>query len=90
MRQRYANVHYFPAYEIITGAFNRGAYYAPDLRNVVEDGVAHVMRLFMAHATGGAGTAAAKSKRSSEQDDHHNLASRLVEVECDEISLDRD
>jgi hypothetical protein len=90
MRQKFANVHYFPSYEIITGAFNRGAYYAPDLRNVVEDGVAHVMRLFMAHATAGAEASAVKSDLASEEDEHLTIASRLVEVECDEIALDRD
>ena len=50
LRRRFDNVHYFPSYEIITGAFNRGAYFANDLRNVLEEGVAHVMRLFMQHA----------------------------------------
>lgn len=88
MRKNFANVHYFPSYEIITGAFNRGAYYAPDLRNVLEDGVAHVMRLFMQHATGGS---PAKSREvAPEKDEHLEAAARLVEVECDEVALDRD
>lgn len=90
MRQKFANVHYFPAYEIITGAFNRGAYFAPDLRNVVEDGVAHVMRLFMAHATGAAVPAAKTDRPSSQGEQDLEIASRLVEVECDEVALDRD
>ncbi len=42
-------VAYFPSYEIIVGAYNRGAYFAPDLRSVTEAGVNHVMRLFMKH-----------------------------------------
>ena len=88
MRQRFDNAHYFPSYEIITGAFNLGAYYAPDLRNVVEDGVAHVMRLFLAHATGGAVApeAAAPAKVT---DDHLEATRKLIEVECDEVALDR-
>jgi hypothetical protein len=90
LRQKFANVHYFPSYEIITGAFSRGAYYAPDLRNVVEEGVAHVMRLFMAHATGGGSGTPEKPDRVPEEDEHLTMASRLVEVECDEIALDRD
>jgi len=90
LRQKFANVHYFPSYEIIAGAFNRGAYYAPDLRNVVEDGVAHVMRLFMAHATGEAASSPEKQEGPPEEDEHLTMASRLVEVECDEIALDRD
>jgi GSCFA family. len=47
---RFDHVHYFPSYEIITGAFSRGDYYADDLRNVLERGVSHVMDLFMKHA----------------------------------------
>jgi hypothetical protein len=91
MRRRFDNVHYFPAYEIITGAFNRGTYYAPDLRNVVEDGVKHVMRLFMAHATGSdAGQSAEGAGGNEEEDEHLKMARRLVEVECDEVALDRD
>ena len=49
----FANAHddvaYFPSYEIITGSFNRGAYFADDLRSVREEGVSHVMRLFLGH-----------------------------------------
>jgi hypothetical protein len=88
MRERFSNVEYFPSYEIITGAFNRGAYFAPDLRGVVESGVSHVMRLFMQHATDGA--AAAKPKKATKRKiDHLSLSERLVEVECDEVALDR-
>jgi hypothetical protein len=91
MRQRFGNVHYFPSYEVITGAFSRGAYYAPDLRNVVEDGVAHVMRLFLAHAAGGPESSSLRDKRVEQpQDRHIDIARRLVEVECDEVALDRE
>lgn len=88
MRRTFENVHYFPSYEIITGAFSRGAYYADDLRNVVEDGVDHVMRLFLAHATGGE-SAAREKESTAEEDEHLDLARRLIEVECDEVALDR-
>ena len=91
VRRSFDNVHYFPSYEIITGAFSRGAYYAPDLRNVLEDGVAHVMRLFLAHATGSAkGAEGQKAIASSEEDEHLDMARQLIEVECDEVALDRD
>ena len=42
-------VAYFPSYEIITAPQVRGAYFDADLRNVREEGVAHVMRVFSAH-----------------------------------------
>lgn len=89
LRRRFDNVHYFPSYEIITGAFNRGGYYAADLRNVVENGVAHVMRLFMLHATGGVAAPEAKAARVAKRDEHLEIAGRIVEVECDEVALDK-
>lgn len=42
-------VAYFPSYEIITGSFTRGAYFEDDLRSVTEEGVGHVMTLFLRH-----------------------------------------
>jgi GSCFA family len=48
----YDDVAYFPSYEIITGNYNRGRYFASDLRSVTEEGVEHVMRLFMKHYAG--------------------------------------
>ncbi len=88
MRKRFPQVHYFPSYEIITGAFNRGAYYAADLRNVLENGVSHVMRLFMAHVTDGTKPAAHRSSQEDAANTRQALAQKLVEVECDEVALD--
>lgn len=45
------NVAYFPSFEIITGNYNRGSYFDEDLRSVRQEGVDHVMRLFLKHAT---------------------------------------
>jgi hypothetical protein len=87
LRRRFDDVHYFPAYEVITGAFSRGAYYAADLRNVVEDGVEHVMRLFMRHATT-AGAVGQSPASAAVIADYLKLAERLIEVECDEVALD--
>ena len=85
------NVHYFPSYEIITGAFNRGSYFAADLRNVVEDGVEHVMRLFMSHATGGSLRKASRASgtKNAREDRHLQIAGALIEVECDEVGLEK-
>lgn len=89
LRQRFAHVDYFPSYEIITGAFNRGGYFAEDLRNVLEDGVSHVMRLFMRHATDETIAAQPARKPAHDVDTHMARAEALVQVECDEIALDR-
>jgi hypothetical protein len=47
IERAHTSVWYFPSYEIVAGSFNHGAYYEPDLRNVTEVGVEHVMRLFI-------------------------------------------
>ena len=57
--RRHAHCEYFPSYEVITGSFNRGAYFDTDLRSVRTEGVDHVMRLFFAHYTGEAAPAPA-------------------------------
>ncbi|WP_210163778.1 GSCFA domain-containing protein [Methylosinus sp. LW3] len=43
------NVEYFPSFEIITGTYSKGRYFDDDLRSVTEEGVAHVMGVFMRH-----------------------------------------
>jgi hypothetical protein len=47
LSKAFSFVSYFPSYEIITGSFNKGAYYESDLRSVKPEGVAHVMGVFM-------------------------------------------
>jgi hypothetical protein len=49
IERRFSEVIYYPAYEIITGNYARSNYYADDLRSVREEGVAHVMNLFIKH-----------------------------------------
>lgn len=92
MLRRHSNVHYFPSYEIIMGAFNRGSYFADDLRNVVEAGVSHVMGLFMKHATRAGQNDPGKpvARNASDRSSLLKKAQELVEVECDEVALDRE
>lgn len=87
--RRYENVHYFPSYEVITGSFNRGSYYADDLRNVTEDGVSHVMRLFLKHATEANEAPVIEEVRESAHSAFERASAKFVEVECDEAALDR-
>ncbi len=85
----HANVHYFPSYEIITGAYSRGRYYAEDLRNVLEEGVSHVMRVFFHHVTDGAKKLKPPTVKEPEEDKIAAASAAMVEVECDESALDR-
>ena len=89
LRHKYDHVHYFPSYEIITASFSRGRYFAQDLRGVTEEGVSHVMRLFLHHATGSVVPATPIAQPVTVKDDYMAQAEALVEVECDEIALDK-
>ncbi|WP_295492048.1 GSCFA domain-containing protein [Sphingorhabdus sp. EL138] len=90
---QFHHVAYFPSYEIITGAFNRGGYYAPDLRNIVESGVSHVMGLFMKHATISQTEVQAEKdepmRGTGQSDAYFEMVQHVVQVECDEAALDR-
>jgi hypothetical protein len=48
-----SHVSYFPAYEIVNGAFSRGSYYESDLRSPTSAALGHVMRIFVAHCRDG-------------------------------------
>jgi hypothetical protein len=51
MIRRYANVHYFASYEVITAAKSAGVYFGEDGRSITQDGVARAMDLFFTHFT---------------------------------------
>ncbi|MCS6921307.1 MAG: GSCFA domain-containing protein, partial [Elioraea sp.] len=85
------DVAYFPSYEIITGAYTRGAYFAADLREVEEAGVEHVMRLFFRHATRPGPAAGAPAPAAAEPPPaarHLARARAAAALICDEELLD--
>jgi hypothetical protein len=81
IERRHPEVWYFPGYELVAGAFNRGAYYERDLRTVTPAGVAHVMRLFLAHGAAEDGDAIEIDPRRLEE----NRAE--MDVVCDEEAI---
>ncbi len=83
-------VTYFPSYEIITGSFNRGAYFADDCRSVTEAGVSHVMNVFMRHFTDTSPTSHGPTSSAVEPDRQTEEMKRLVSVVCDEEAQDAD
>jgi hypothetical protein len=85
----HSNVHYFPSYEVITGAYNRGRYFADDLRNVTEEGVAHVMRLFLKHVAGAEPANVSREQGNEKVRSFERKVAAFVEVECDEVALDQ-
>jgi hypothetical protein len=84
---RLKDVFYFPSYEVITGPFSRGAYFAEDLRSITEEGVGHVMRLFFQHATDQT-EAAIPAPAPPPKDDFLEKMQGVVKTLCDEEQLD--
>ncbi|MFE9082448.1 GSCFA domain-containing protein [Brevundimonas sp. NPDC003935] len=84
-------VDYFPSYEIITGPQSRGRYFAEDLRNVLPEGVAQVMKVFGRHYLGE--TAETLSQRRPAPRASMTAVSdedvTLQGVICDEEAIDR-
>ena len=95
-------VEYFPSYEIVTGNYSRGAYYAEDCRSVTEAGVSHVTDVFFRHYTEDGAPAAEPARDEAERggseaepvtparagDAHTQAMAALVQVHCDETRLD--
>lgn len=63
------HVHYFPSYEIITGPHAQGRYFEPDLRSVRQEGVDHVMRVFVESLVAGAAAPATPAQAEPMADD---------------------
>ncbi|MBV8850836.1 MAG: GSCFA domain-containing protein [Methylobacteriaceae bacterium] len=88
-------VAYFPSYEIVTGGFGKTSYFAEDCRSVTEDGVAHVMRVFMRHYVRNSGALRSLKElvggftgRSTPQTSEVEEMARVVRVMCEEEALD--
>jgi hypothetical protein len=78
-------VHYFPSYEIITAPGESERYYADDLREVTDEGVAHVMRVFARHFTEASDNAEMPTLRRLAAAEHEFVD----EVVCDEEVIEQ-
>jgi hypothetical protein len=81
IENRYKNVIYFPAYDIITSPLVQGNYFNNDLRTVNSVGVGHVMRLFKEHFL----------EQSCTFKDDQSIHSNLIsdDIVCDEECIER-
>lgn len=85
--RKYAHIDYFPSFELITGAFNRGQYFAEDLRSVTESGVAHVMRLFLKHYANSQTSSGNGPRVTAKPPDITQPVADVLQVMCDEEVL---
>lgn len=88
--REHAKADYFPSYEIITGPYGRGRYWAEGCRDVTEEGVRVVMEVFARSRLTAAGQSA-EPVRSPNRAKSENPESELraaLDAECDELFLD--
>ncbi|WP_158806327.1 GSCFA domain-containing protein [Acidisoma sp. L85] len=85
--QNLDNVFYFPSYEIVTGGFSRGRYFGPDLREISEAGVDHVMKLFFRHLADVDIVESLEIDNSPKDEDALRLNEKIVNIICDEEAL---
>ena len=84
---------YFPSYEIITSPQTRSRYFGPDAREVTEEGVDHVMRLFLRHYGENVSTNAQDARSTPRHDARAEAAAHVAEMEevakvlCDEEAI---
>jgi hypothetical protein len=81
-----ADIAYFLSYEVIAAAHARGRYFAFDLRSVTEEGVGHVMRLFMKHYALVEAEAVFVSRGPKQR--ISGAVEQVVKAICDEEALD--
>lgn len=84
-------IAYFPSFEIVTGPHTRGRYFETDLRSVTDEGVSHVMKLFLKHYTDfSAEDAIDQAHRNVNlSDEHLAIMQKGAAIICEEELLDR-
>ena len=87
--QAFANVDYFPSYEIMTGTQSEPAFFQADLREPTEAGVEYVMKTFKRHYMGQVQSTAARAQGATAPLDLARYQAGLKHIICDEDLLDR-
>lgn len=84
MAAEFADVDYFPSYEIVTNPAAQGRFFGPNLRSVTAEGVTAVMRVFLA-AQGLAEAEPARAATSVPDPDDPEAGQEAI---CEDILLD--
>lgn len=84
----HSDTQYFPSYDLIAGHQSRAAYFEADLRNVREEGVGHVMRMFFRHFTNDAPARSDRSSAKKIDSGPQWLPNDGTAVICEELMLD--
>jgi hypothetical protein len=89
---QYANVDYFPSYELITSHLGKSAAYADNMRDVLPEAVEEVMQCFFAAHGNAEAPSSSESSEESGPRWHPDDVRRMNEmsVVCEEAELDQD
>jgi len=94
LSRTYDNVQYFPSYEIITGQPTKGRYYESDLRSIRQEGVDHVMSVFLKTMVSDSSVVVpAVPPTTAESSGNQALVEELrafADVVCDEELIERE
>lgn len=93
LAQTFENVDYFPSFDLLTSAVSRGAFYSEDARQITEEGVEAVMRIFFqaqpAIAEGIVADASEKPLEEEEEaSDEGRVPGSAAQVVCEDVLLD--
>jgi hypothetical protein len=94
--RRNKGVDYFPSFEVINNPVVGNRYFEADFRNIKQEGVAHVMRVFFKHYVEGA-NADTEREAASDEGERRALLQRVAtssnknafRVVCDEESIEK-
>lgn len=88
--RKFPVVDYFPSYEIITGPYGRGRYWAEDCREVTNRGVDVVMEVFVQSRLAALpkSSIARPAPASASNAEASNQLETALDAECDELFLD--
>lgn len=92
LHRKWEGIEYFPSFEIITSTSSRGQYFSADCREVTEEGVLHVMRLFFKHYAQTESTRAADTIARVLPDTESEFldrAQRVVDTICEENLIEQ-
>ena len=89
IERQFAQVTYFPAYELVTGPQAPDEFFEPDRRNVSHKGVDHVMAAFLARCEASPRVATVDGKQTLGSEDLGSLSRLVGTVECEELAAER-
>jgi hypothetical protein len=81
LSKEYADVDYFPSYEVIASPFSKGFFFEPNMRSITEMGVETVMKVFFSEHSN-------VNRPGKDNDRKQRKAKKERDVVCEEVLLE--